>query len=229
MKLQNAALAKATIYAPIDGIILTRSVDPGQTVASSLSAPVLFVIAQNLEQMQLEAAIDEADIGSVAKDQRANFTVDAYPDKTFSAVISDIAYASVTTDNVVTYEAKLAVDNKDLFLRPGMTANVNVVTREVKGALTIPNAAFRYQPVATAAAKKQPFSLTSLFMPRFPRSERKTTEVAKDGSRPVYILRNGVPEKASVKSGSTDGEKTEIVSGLNAGDQVITAESKAAQ
>ena len=228
LKLQEAALAKATIYAPIDGIILTRSVDPGQTVAASLSAPVLFVIAQNLEEMQLEAAVDEADIGSVAKGQSASFTVDAYPDKKFSAVISDIAYASVTTDNVVTYEAKLSVDNRDLLLRPGMTANVEIITREAKGALTIPNAAFRYQPAASAKANTRPFSITSLFMPRFPRNERKTTEVAKDGSRPVFVLRNGAPEKVSVKTGSTDGEKTEILSGLEAGDEIITAESKAA-
>ena len=228
LKLQQAALAKATIYAPIDGIILTRSVDTGQTVAASLSAPVLFVIAQNLEQMQLEAAVDEADVGTVAKGQNASFTVDAYPDKKFSAVIRDIAYASVTTDNVVTYEAKLDVDNKDLFLRPGMTASVDIVTREAKGALTIPNAAFRYQPAASAKANVRPFSLTSMFMPRFPRNERKTTEVAKDGSRPVYVLRNGAPEKVSIKAGSTDGEKTEVISGLQAGEAVITAESKAA-
>jgi HlyD family secretion protein len=121
------------------------------------------------------------------------------------------------------------VDNKDLFLRPGMTANVEIVTRDAKGALTIPNAAFRYQPIATVIAKKQPFSLTSLFMPRFPRNERKTTEAAKDGSRPVYVLRNGAPEKVSVKTGSTDGEKTEIISGLKAGDAIITAESTAAK
>lgn len=229
LKLQQAALAKATIYAPIDGIILTRSVDTGQTVAASLSAPVLFVIAQNLEQMQLEAAIDEADVGTVAKGQTASFTVDAYPEKKFSATILDIAYASVKTDNVVTYEAKLGVDNKELFLRPGMTANVEIVTREAKGALTIPNAAFRYQPVSTAVAKKQPFSLTSMFMPRFPRGERKTAEVAKDGSRPLYVLRNGTPEKISVKTGSTDGEKTEILSGLQAGDEIITAENAASK
>jgi HlyD family secretion protein len=229
LKLQQAALAKATIYAPIDGIILTRSVDTGQTVAASLSAPVLFVIAQNLEQMQLEAAIDEADVGTVAKGQTASFTVDAYPDKKFTAVILGIAYASIKTDNIVTYEAKLDVDNKDLLLRPGMTANVEIVTREAKGALTVPNSAFRYQPVATAVAKKQPFSLTSMFMPRFPRGERKTIEVAKDGSRPVFVLRNGAPEKVSVKTGSTDGEKTEIISGLKAGDEIITAESPAAK
>ena len=95
---------------------------------------------------------------SVAKGQTANFTVDAYPDKRFSAAISDIAYASVTTENVVTYEAKLAVDNRELLLRPGMTANVDIITREAKGALTIPNAAFRYQPPSSAKAKARPFS-----------------------------------------------------------------------
>ncbi len=226
LKLRKADLAKSTIYAPIDGIILTRAIDPGQTVAASLSAPVLFVIAQNLEQMQLEAAIDEADVGTVAKGQMASFTVDAYPQKKFSATISDIAYASLTTENVVTYAATLAVDNKELFLRPGMTANVQIVTREAKGVLTIPNAAFRYQPAAVSAAKKPPFSLTSLFMPRFPRSERKTLEIGKDGSRPVHVLRAGEPEKVSVKTGSTDGEKTEVLSGLNPGDAVITSESR---
>jgi HlyD family secretion protein len=228
LKLQKAALEKATIYAPIDGIILTRSIDPGQTIAASMSAPVLFVIAQDLGQMQLEAAIDEADIGSVAKDQKANFTVDAYPDKSFTATISDIAYASVTTESVVTYEAKLAVDNKDLLLRPGMTANVDIVTREARGALTIPNAAFRYQPASTSTAQSRPFSITSLFMPRFPRQERRAQEVAKDGSRPVYILRAGQPEKVSVKAGSTDGEKTEILSGLKAGDEIVMSEKQAA-
>jgi HlyD family secretion protein len=229
LKLQKAALEKATIYAPIDGIILTRSVDPGQTIAASMSAPVLFVIAQDLAEMQLEAAIDEADIGSVAKDLKANFTVDAYPDKSFTATISDIAYASVTTESVVTYEAKLAVDNKDLLLRPGMTANVDIVTREAKGALTIPNAAFRYQPASASTAQSRPFSITSLFMPRFPRSERRTQEVAKDGSRPVYVLRSGQPEKVSVKAGSTDGERTEILSGLKAGDEIIMSEIQAAR
>jgi HlyD family secretion protein len=228
LKLQKAALEKATIYAPIDGVILTRSVDPGQTIAASMSAPVLFVIAQDLGQMQLEAAIDEADIGAVIEGQTANFSVDAYPDKSFTATISDIAYASVTTESVVTYEAKLTVDNKDLLLRPGMTANVDIVTREAKGALTIPNAAFRYQPASANAAQSRPFSITSLFMPRFPRQERRTQEVAKDGSRPVYVLRSGQPEKVNIKAGSTDGEKTEILSGLQAGDEVIMSEKQAA-
>ena len=224
LKLQQAALAKSTIYAPIDGIILTRSVDTGQTVAASLSAPILFVIAADLKNMKLEAAIDEADIGMVAKDQKAKFKVDAYPDKKFNASITQIAYGSQTTDNVVTYEAQLGVDNSDLTLRPGMTANVDIIVREANGVLTVPNSAFRYQPTPVAEAKS--FSITSMFMPRFPRNDKKTAPpLAEDGLRTLYVLKNGTPEAAQVKTGSTDGTRTEVLSGLTENDVIITAEA----
>lgn len=226
LKVQESALAKSTIYAPIDGVILTRSVDPGQTVAASLSAPVLFVIAEDLRRMKLEAGIDEADIGMVADGQKARFSVDAFSGKRFDAVISKIAFASQTTDNVVTYEAELQVDNNDLSLRPGMTANVDIITREAKGILTIPNGAFRYQPAA--APKASGWSLTSLFMPRFPRTGAKTAvKPAEDGSRTIYVLKDGAPVAVQVKTGSTDGAKTEILSGLSEGDLVIQSESTA--
>src|SRR5439155_26300267 len=146
LKAQQTDLAKNTIYAPIDGIVLTRSVDPGQTVASSLQAPVLFIIAADLRNMELVAAVDEADIGAVKPGQHARFTVDAFPDRPFDAEIRDISYASVTTDGVVTYKARLEVDNSELLLRPGMTATVAVVTRQAKGVLTVPATAFRYRP-----------------------------------------------------------------------------------
>lgn len=224
LKLQQAALAKSTIYAPIDGIILTRSVDTGQTVAASLSAPILFVIAADLKNMKLEAAIDEADIGMVAKDQKAKFKVDAYPDKKFNAAITQIAYASQTTDNVVTYEAQLGVDNTDLTLRPGMTANVDVIVREANGVLTVPNTAFRYQP--TPAAETKSFSITSMFMPRMGRQQAKTAPaVAADGTRTLYVLKNGAPEAMQVKTGSTDGTRTEVLSGLSENDVIVTAET----
>ena len=227
LKVQQAALAKSTIYAPIDGIVLTRSADPGQTVAASLSAPVLFVIAEDLKRMKLEAAIDEADIGMVKQGQKANFKVDAYTDKGFTAEITEVAYASKTTDNVVTYQAELGVANEDLSLRPGMTANVDITVREANGVLTVPNAAFRYQPVV--AEKKTGMSLTSLFMPRFPRANRQANpKAAADGSRTLYILESGTPKAVQVKTGSTDGNRTEILSGLNEGDKVITAESTSA-
>lgn len=221
LKLQQADLDKSTIYAPIDGVVLTRSVDPGQTVASSLQAPVLFVIAADLRQMELKAAIDEADIGAVHPGQKARFTVDAFPERRFDADIGDIAYASVTTEGVVTYNARLEVDNEETLLRPGMTATVSVITREVKDAVVVPNAAFRYSPPAPEA--RSGWSLNRLFMPRMRRSDgQRQRRTDADGRRTLYVLRNGEPEAVRVKTGSTDGESTEIVSGLQAGDLVIT-------
>lgn len=221
LKLQQADLEKSTIYAPIDGIVLTRSVDPGQTVASSLQAPVLFVIAADLRQMELKAAIDEADIGTVSSGQKARFTVDAFPERRFDAEIRDIAYASVTTEGVVTYNARFEVDNAELLLRPGMTATVAVVTREAKDIITVPSAAFRYRPPVTQA--RNGWSLQNLFMPRMSRpGGDRQRKVAADGTRTLYVLKNGAPEAVKVKTGSTDGEDTEILSGIAAGDLVIT-------
>ena len=221
LKIQETDLAKSTIYAPIDGIVLTRDVDPGQTVASSLSAPVLFVIAEDLKTMVLEAAIDEADIGAVRKGQKARFTVDAYPDRTFDAAISDISFASVTTDNVVTYDAKLAVENQDLSLRPGMTATVTIVTREAVGVVTVPSAAFRFRP--PVAKQSSGWNLNSLFggrnMGRI--FERRSPTVSGDGSRTLYVLLDGEPVATQVRTGATDGEDTEITSGVAEGDPII--------
>ena len=153
LKQRQTDVEKSTIYAPIDGIVLTRSVDPGQTVASSLQAPILFVIAADLKSMELKAAIDEADIGGVARGQKARFTVDAFPDRSFDASIRDISFASVTTEGVVTYDARLDVDNAELLLRPGMTATVQVVTREAKDVITVPAAAL---PLPPAGRRAQP-------------------------------------------------------------------------
>jgi HlyD family secretion protein len=229
LKLQQTDLANSTIFAPIDGIVLTRDVDPGQTVASSLSAPVLFVIAEDLKTMVLEAAIDEADIGAVREGQAARFTVDAYPDRSFDATISDISFASVTTDNVVTYDAKLAVDNADLSLRPGMTATVTIVTREAKGVVTVPSAAFRFRPPAPQTSRG--WSLDGLFggrrMGRI--FERRSPTVAADGSRTLYVLEDGLPAPRRVRTGATDGEDTEIVSGLEPGEPVVTGIAQAGQ
>ncbi|PWK72874.1 efflux RND transporter periplasmic adaptor subunit [Aminobacter sp. AP02] len=228
LKLQQADLAKSTIYAPIDGVVLTRSVNPGQTVASSMQAPVLFVLAADLSQMELKAAVDEADIGSVAKEQNARFTVDAFPNRSFDATIRDIAYASVTTDGVVTYNAWLDVENDELLLRPGMTATVSIVTRDAKGVLTVPATAFRYRPTPTA--RNSGFSLQNLFLGRpnrGPTDRSRPTSTPADGSRTLYVLRNGAPVAVRVKTGSTDGDRTEITSGLSAGDAVITASSSA--
>jgi len=223
LKAQQTDLAKSTIYAPIDGIVLTRSVDPGQTVASSLQAPVLFIIAADLRNMELKAAVDEADLGAVKPGQHARFTVDAFPERPFDAEIRDISYASVTTDGVVTYDARFDVDNGELLLRPGMTATVSVVTKQAKGVLTVPASAFRYRPAQQAA---RGWSFSDLFTGgmRGPGGNRQAqTKAPTDGSRTLYVLENGKPRAVSVKIGSTDGELTEITSGLEEGAQIITA------
>jgi len=221
LKQQEADRVKSTIYAPIDGIVLTRSVNPGQTVASSMQAPVLFVLAANLENMELKAAIDEADIGGVKAGQSARFTVDAFPERNFDAEIRDISFASVTTEGVVTYNARLDVDNSELLLRPGMTATVSVVTREAKGVLTVPASSFRFSPAA--AAERKAFSLRDIFMPRMgPPRDQRQRKPARAGMRTLYVLKDGAPQAAEVKTGATDGEAIEIVSGLSEGDQVIT-------
>ncbi|MBS9720854.1 efflux RND transporter periplasmic adaptor subunit [Tianweitania sp. BSSL-BM11] len=223
LKLQEADLAKTKIYAPIDGLVLTRSVDPGQTVAASMQAPVLFVVAEDLKRMELKATIDEADIGSIAKGQKANFTVDAFPDRSFTAAIRDIAYASATTEGVVTYEARLDVDNADMQLRPGMTATASIITREANDVLTVPNAAFRFAP--PSANGRSGFSFRNLFSPGRPRGMRgggrSRRGANSEEGRPLYVLRNGVAEEVRVIPGATDGERTEIKSGLEAGDQII--------
>ncbi|WP_315923710.1 efflux RND transporter periplasmic adaptor subunit [Mesorhizobium sp. SP-1A] len=224
LKAQQTDLAKSTIYAPIDGIVLTRSVDPGQTVASSLQAPVLFVIAADLKSMELKAAIDEADIGRVRPGQHARFTVDAFPDRPFDAEIRDISYASVTTDGVVSYDARLDVDNGELLLRPGMTATVSVVTQNAKDVLTVPSTAFRYRPAM--GRRDGGFSLLSMFTGRRGRPgaaqpEQRQPKPA-DGSRLLYVLKDGRPRPVSVKVGASDGERTEVLSGLSEGDLVIT-------
>jgi HlyD family secretion protein len=221
LKTQQADLAKSTIYAPIDGIVLTRSVDPGQTVASSLQAPVLFVIAADLRKMELKAAVDEADIGTVKPGQKARFTVDAFPERPFDATIRDIAYASVTTDGVVTYDARLDVDNGQMLLRPGMTATVSIVTEQANGVLTVPSAAFRYRP---SLSRDRGFSFFSMFTGRGGRGRWRDGQQEKpaEGFRTLYVLADGHPKRVDVKIGASDGDRTQVLSGLEEGDKVIT-------
>lgn len=229
LKAQQTDLAKSTIYAPISGIVLTRSVDPGQTVASSLQAPVLFVLAADLKKMELKAAIDEADIGTVKAGQQSRFSVDAFPERRFDATIRDISYASVTTDGVVTYDARLEVENDELLLRPGMTATVTVVTRHAKDALTVPTTAFRYRPSAQQGGSD--WSALSMLTgrmqpPRERRGQQQGRQREADGSRTLYVLKNGEPQPVRVHVGSTNGELTEILSGLSEGDLVITGQQQ---
>ena len=217
LRLAETNLTKAAIRSPIDGIVLTRSVDPGATVAASLSAPTLFVIAGDLRRMELQVDVDEADVGTTAVGQTASFTVDAYPDQTFPAAIKDIRFVSETTNNVVTYKALLTVDNATLLLRPGMTATADIIVEEVEDAILIPNAALRYTPPATTTGRLA----FGLFRP--PRMGALTSAEPTGRSRRVYVLRDGIPTPVTIEIGATDGVHTEVKSGdLKAGDALIT-------
>ncbi|MFO0990363.1 MAG: efflux RND transporter periplasmic adaptor subunit [Hyphomicrobiales bacterium] len=226
--LQEIEISKSRIISPIDGIVLKRSVEPGQTVASSLQAPVLFTLAEDLKRMQLEAEVDEADIGSVATGQEASFTVDAYPGKNFAARIETLEFSPQTTDGVVTYKAILSVDNSELLLRPGMTATAQITVKELSDALTVPNAALRYEP--PKRAERQSRSLLSALLPRPPRFENASKNEAVTNDRAVWVLKDGKPQRIPVTSGSTDGKRTEIVKGeIASGDDVITGSQQAAK
>ncbi|MBL8894130.1 MAG: efflux RND transporter periplasmic adaptor subunit, partial [Rhizobiales bacterium] len=226
--LQEIEISKSRIISPIDGIVLKRSVEPGQTVASSLQAPVLFTLAEDLKRMQLEAEVDEADIGSVATGQDASFTVDAYPGKSFAARIETLEFSPQTTDGVVTYKAILSVDNSELLLRPGMTATAQIIVREVSDALTVPNTALRYEP--PKQAERRSSSLLSALLPRPPRFENASKNEAVTNDRAVWVLKDGKPQRVSVTMGSTDGKRTEIVKGeIASGDDVITGSQQASK
>jgi HlyD family secretion protein len=220
LKLNETNLAKAYIRSPIDGVVLTRTVEPGQTVASSLQAPVLFSIAEDLKKMELQVDVDEADVGKVRVGQRASFNVDAYPDRAFPATIRDIRFASETIQGVVTYKAVLDIDNSELLLRPGMTATAEIKVTELKDALLIPNAGLRYMPTTNSSAESRSF--LSRLLPGRPRFRASSPQEQTGRDRTVWMLRNGEPAQVKVRIGSSDGKRTEIQSGeLTAGDKVI--------
>ncbi|KAA3651018.1 MAG: efflux RND transporter periplasmic adaptor subunit [Proteobacteria bacterium] len=222
LRTNETNLAKASIRSPIDGVVLSRAVEPGQTVAASLQVATLFVLAEDLAKMELQVKVDEADVGQVKEGQAATFTVDAYPDRRYPAHITRVSYGATTTDNVVTYLTTLEVANEDLSLRPGMTATAEITTLEKADVLLVPNAALRFTLSAARGERKQ--SLVSSLMPRPPRQEK--TVKLKDpaaGERQLWVLRDGQPVAVTVKTGATNGRMTEIVSGeLRAGTAVIT-------
>ena len=222
-------LTKTIIKSPIDGVVLTRTIEPGQTVAASFTAPQLFVIAEKLERMKLEVAIAEADIGRVASGQKSSFTVDAWPDRTYDAVVSVVSYGSAVTQNVVTYEADLEVSNDDLSLRPGMTATADIRVAESKNVFLVPTAALRFSPASAAAAPsatKKSFVQNLIPMPTRNKSRPDNTDSnAKPGggTEHVWVLRDGRPESIAVKIGLSDGHHTEISGeGLVEGLLIIT-------
>ncbi len=208
-------LAKSLIHSPINGIVLARSVEVGQTVAASLQAPVLFTLAEDLTRMELHVDVDEADVGQVKVGQRATFTVDAYPERVFTADIIQIRYGSQTVDGVVTYETILNVDNSDLVLRPGMTATADIVVREITDAILIPNEALRFSPPAVEETKGNRGGniLTRLFFRRRFRVKPRNRMKPNQKEQRVWTLVNGQLIDVSIKIGVTDGVMTEVIDG----------------
>ncbi|WP_040726930.1 efflux RND transporter periplasmic adaptor subunit [Thiomicrorhabdus sp. Kp2] len=216
-------LSKANIVSPINGIVLERSIEPGQTVAATMSAPVLFTLAEDLTKMELEADVDEADVGQVAEGQTATFTVDAYPNQEFPAIIKQVRYGSETTDGVVTYTSLLEVSNQDLKLRPGMTATANILVKEKKDVLKIPIGALRFTPELIGQAKESKSIIESLsFRPPSSKGEIIKVEV-ENGYKKVWQLVNGKLESIKIKVGDSDGGLIEVTEGdLKEGEEIIT-------
>jgi HlyD family secretion protein len=218
---KETELEKASIQSPINGLVLLRQIEPGQTVAASLQAPVLFTLAEDLTQMALHVAVDEADVGQVAERQRAEFTVDAYPKRRFPASITQVRFAPQTIDGVVTYETLLAVDNSDLVLRPGMTATAVITVQNITDATLLPNAALRFTPPASDDGQGSRRGIFGSLFPRPPMASRRSNQ-SRDGGQQVWVLKQGEPVAVAVKTGASDGRFTRLLEGeLEAGDQVI--------
>ena len=196
-------LGYATITSPIDGVVISKSVEEGQTVAASFSTPTLFTIAKDLKDMRVVADVDEADIGGVKVGQRVTFTVDAYPDDTFQGYVTQVRQEATTTNNVVTYEVVISANNNDLKLKPGLTANVNIYTQETKGVLAVPSKALRYTPEKETVGG------------------RKIKDVT-NAKNKVWTLEGNTLVAHVVTIGASDGVHTQILSGIKKGQKVIT-------
>ena len=235
LKIKQGALDKAradlehcTIKSPVDGEVISRSVDVGQTVAASLQAPVIFLIANDLTKMQIDSNVAEADVGVVTVDQDVDFTVDAFPFRTFHGKVVQVRNAPITVQNVVTYDTVIGVSNPDLKLKPGMTANVSIIVAHKDDVMQIKNAALRYRPPDATPVETRSTSSRGGQRPsggRFAGGREGGTR-ERQIERTVYVLPNGVsrPKPAQIKTGISDGVVTEVAEGLKKSDRVVTAE-----
>jgi HlyD family secretion protein len=220
LEVDETDLAKTLIRSPINGVVLSRDVEPGQTVAASLQAPVLFTLAEDLAKMELHVDVDEADVGQVRQGQEATFTVDAYPDLVFPARITQVRYGARNTDGVVTYETVLRLDNEDLLLMPGMTATADIIVSKVDNAILVPNAALRFTPREDGADKEGRSSSGSMvgkILPRPQRPKRPSTDnhgkKAAGAQQRIWIVKDRDLTAIPVTAGMSDGIMTEILSG----------------
>jgi HlyD family secretion protein len=233
LKSAKTSLSKALIRAPIDGIVLARSVEVGQTVTSGFQTPVLFTLAKDLSQMQLKIDVDEADVGSVHEGQQATFLVDAYPKRTFNSKLIKLGNMPKADTTVVTYEATLTVENPDRVLKPGMTATATIVTNEKKDVVSVPNAALRFQPPEAASSANKPPGLPlpglggNMRMRGMGGGNRpRPSGSAQPGTVPVtrqrvYVLKGTELVPTEVEVGATDGRRSEVLKGLEAGAKVV--------
>lgn len=216
LRTQRTNLDKSTIRSPIGGVILDRQVEPGQTVAASLQAPVLFLLAEDLGRMNLEIDIDEAEVAAVGEGQAASFTVDAFPGRTFAARVTRVGLGSQTKEGVVTYTALLSVDNADLSLRPGMTATAEITTLRRENAFLVPEQALRFSP--PRASGQSSTGLAGVLSPRMPGGGARR----QSGGSQIWVLRDGAPVRIPVTTGASNGQMTEVSGdGLSVGLPVI--------
>jgi HlyD family secretion protein len=207
LKTNETNLLKGQITSPVDGVVLTREVEPGNTVVAAMTTPILFTIAENLAKMELQVQVDEADVASVQPGQTVTFTVSAWPGRQFPANIERVGLGSTTTDNVVTYKTILSVDNDDLALRPGMTASATITVAERRDALLVPNAALRYVPLTGETGQ--------------------TATASRANTSQVWVLQQNKPQPIDVQAGISNGRLTEIVSGnLTVDDLVVIGQER---
>jgi HlyD family secretion protein len=232
----NANLGFCKILSPVDGIVISRAIDLGQTVASSFNTPTLFQIANDLTKMQIDSSVAEADVGGIVEGQSVDFTVDAYPYRNFHGVVTQVRNSPTTVNNVVTYDCVIGVTNADYKLKPGMTANVSIVIAQRENALTIPNGALRFRPPESAVALTNSISTTNQISAT---SSNGNFSGGSGGHRgggrgrgehqifhTVYVLtgegKDATLQAVQIKTGISDGISTEVLSGLNEGDRIVT-------
>ncbi|WP_323652257.1 efflux RND transporter periplasmic adaptor subunit [Aliarcobacter butzleri] len=221
LKTDKQNLEKASVKSSIDGIVLNREVEVGQTLAATMSAPKLFTIAKDLTNMDLIVSIDEADVADIKKDLPVTFTVDAYPNKVFNAKVKQVRLNPVDTNGVVTYETVVSVDNEDLLLKPGMTATAKIITKESKNKLLIPNGALRFKP----KMQEQKNGGVNLVGPNMNRPANVARDLSKKELSPIFILENNQPKRVMVKVLDSDGKLTSIESEeLKVDDEVIISQ-----
>jgi len=211
LKKAQTNLNYATIHSPIDGVILSRAVEQGQTVAASFSTPTLFTIAQDLTKMQVVANVDEADIGTVRKGQRVSFSVDAYPNDQFTGEVTQVRLKSTVTSNVVTYEVIVNAPNENLKLKPGLTANITIYTVEKSGTLTLPNKVFSFKPDATTL-KTSDFTISE---------DTKLGKSLKENERVLWVQEGKTIRNKRIVIGDADATNTEIISGINNAELIV--------